>query len=300
VVVVTIAYHYPTALADLKRYSAQFGLPVPNLTVVSLGSPPVNPGWNLEAALDLDMIHAMAPDARLVLVEAASNSVDSMMAAVDVGRAYAQKAGGGQVNGSWGSNEFSQEASFDSHFVGTNVVYFFSSGDNVAPSWPAVSSRVVAVGGTSTPRSATTGLYIGFETTWTQAGVGSSAYIARPSFQNGIAAKIGSRRAIPDVSADANPATGVWVHYNNGWYIVGGTSVSSPMVAGMVNRARKFRANSQAQNAFMYANVGTTAYHDVHLGKCGIGLNYATTVGAKAAAWDFCTGIGSPRGAAGL
>ena len=73
------------------------------------------------------------------------------------------------------------------------------------------------------------------------------------------------------------------------------------MVAGMVNRARKFRANSQAQNAFMYANVGTAAFfHDVGRGRCGTALKYTATVGAKAAAWDRCTGIGSPKGAAGL
>lgn len=301
VVVVTVAYHYPTALADLTRYSNRFGLPLPNLTVVPLGATQVDANWNLEAALDLQMVHALAPSARLILVEAPSNSLNAMMAAIDTARSYALQAGGGQINGSWGTNEFSAEAAFDSHFVGHKVVYFFSSGDSISTSWPAASSKVVAVGGTSTPRDAVTGLYANYETTWTSAGVGLSAYVPRPSFQDGLTAKVGTRRALPDISADANPATGVWVYYNGGWYVLGGTSVASPMIAGMVNRAGRFLESSAAQNTFMYSHVGdATTYHDVRRGRCGPGGGWAALAGVGAAAWDRCTGIGSPRGGRGL
>ena len=123
------AFHYPTALTDLQTFSAQFGLKAPNLTVVfASGVKPVQDptgGWELEAALDLQWAHAMAPDARLFLVEAASDSFSDLLAAERVAGNLVAGAGGGEVSNSWGSNEFSGETSLDFEFhITAGVVYF--------------------------------------------------------------------------------------------------------------------------------------------------------------------------------
>ena len=112
--------------------------------------------WELEEALDIEYAHAMAPNATLYLVEAASDSLSSLLAAVDKASQLVAKAGGGQVSMSWGSAEFSGQTSFDLHFLTQNVVYFASSGDSPGTSWPATSANVVAVGGVSISRSMST------------------------------------------------------------------------------------------------------------------------------------------------
>ena len=127
----------PSALADLQLFSKQFGLPVPtpsNFQVVFASGvqPARDLGWELEEALDIEYAHAMAPNATLYLVEAASDSLSSLLAAVDKASQLVAKAGGGQVSMSWGSAEFSGQTSFDSHFLTQNVVYFASSGDSQA------------------------------------------------------------------------------------------------------------------------------------------------------------------------
>jgi kumamolisin len=130
-VAVVDAYDNPTALADLQAYSAQFGLPAPNLTVIyATGVQPAgNTGWGLEAALDVDMVHAMAPNAQIFLVEAASNSNADLLAAEGVATFYVNGAGGGEISNSWGESEFSTESNYDSSFVGGGIVYLASTGD---------------------------------------------------------------------------------------------------------------------------------------------------------------------------
>src|SRR5262249_5204293 len=130
-IAVVVAFHDPTALQDLQTFSTQFGLKAPNLTVVfANGVKPVQDpsgGWELEAALDLEWSHAMAPDAKLFLVEARSNSLSDLMAAETVAGNRVASAGGGEVTNSWGSDEFAGETSFDSKFTTPGVVYFASS-----------------------------------------------------------------------------------------------------------------------------------------------------------------------------
>jgi kumamolisin len=152
------AYHYPNALADLTRYSVQFGLPAPTSStfqvVYASGSqPPRNLGWELEEALDIQMAHAMAPNAKIYLVEAASNSLSALLVAVDRAAQLVAAAGGGEVSMSWGSPEFSSETSYDNHFQKAGVVFFASTGDAPGVEWPSASSNVVAVGGTSLSRA---------------------------------------------------------------------------------------------------------------------------------------------------
>jgi len=152
-IAVVDAFHYPTALTDLRTFSAQFGLKAPNLTVVfASGTKPAQDpsgGWELEAALDLEWAHAMAPDAKLFLVEARSNSFSDLLAAERVAGNLVASAGGGEVSNSWGGDEFATETSFDSTFTAPGVVYFASSGDQPGVQYPAASPNVVAAGGTT-------------------------------------------------------------------------------------------------------------------------------------------------------
>jgi kumamolisin len=298
------AYHYPTAISDLAVFSAQFGLAAPtnaNFQVVYANGrqPRVNADWNVEAALDIQWAHAMAPQAKIYLVEAASSSFADLLYAVSVANSLVKSAGGGQVSMSWGGSEFAAESFYDGYFTQSGVVYFASSGDNPGVIWPAASRSVVSVGGTSLSRNPNTGTFQG-ELAWQSGGGGTSLYEPLPSFQNGVPAIPQTRRATPDVAADADPSTGVWVYASPNWYIVGGTSVSAPVWAGIVNSAGRFSKTSQDELAAIYANLGTAFYpsnfRDIAAGSgsCGPNQGYLTAAG-----WDFCTGLGSPLGKSG-
>src|SRR5262249_15136903 len=116
------AFHYPTAMSDLQIFSAQFGLPLPTNTnfqvVYASGTQPTADAvWGLEAALDIQWAHAMAPQAKIYLVEAASNSFADLLTAVSVASNYVAAAGGGEVSMSWGGSEFSFERFYDGYFT---------------------------------------------------------------------------------------------------------------------------------------------------------------------------------------
>src|SRR5271165_521139 len=113
------AYDAPNAASDLAKFSTQFGLPAASFQVVyaSGTKPAYNMGWEFEESLDVQWAHAMAPSAKIVLVEAASNSFADLLTAEDVASSLVNAAGGGEVSNSWGGGEFQGENSYDSHFV---------------------------------------------------------------------------------------------------------------------------------------------------------------------------------------
>src|SRR5580692_11976199 len=124
----------PTAAADLAIFSAQFGLPHANLTVTYLTGtePGLDPtgGFHLETALDLQWAHAMAPQAKLFLIEAPDNGLGNLFSAAQLGASLVAAAGGGEVSMSFGTGEFGLETDFDPFFVFPGVVFFASSGDS--------------------------------------------------------------------------------------------------------------------------------------------------------------------------
>jgi kumamolisin len=293
------AYHYPTALSDLRVFSAQFGLPLPTSATFELvfaggRQPPVDPDWNIEEALDIEWAHATAPAAKVYLVEAASANYSDLFTAVVVANSLVHAAGGGEVSISWGGSEFPGETSYDHYFSQAGIVYFAAAGDGPGPIWPSTSVNVVSVGGTSVSRNPTTGAFQR-ELAWQSGGGGPSAYEPRPSYQNGISAVVKARRGSPDVAADADPTTGVWVYDSPYWYIAGGTSVSTPVWAGIVNAAGGFSAATRSELATIYANGANAAdFTGIAAGSCGPNEGYLA-VGS----WDFCTGLGSPLGKRG-
>ncbi len=307
------AFDYATAANDLSVFSSQFGLPaMPDCgsngnvapcfkKVFATGSKPAaNCGWGQEAALDIEWAHAMAPNARIVLVEAASNSFTDLFNAVDVATAQVTTGGGkGEVSMSWSGGEFSTESSNDGHFSGsasTNVVYFASSGDTGGVNgYPSVSPFVVSAGGTTIHRSG--GVFTG-ETAWSGSGGGPSAFELKPSYQVGVANTDSTKRSAPDFSFDADPNSGVSVYDStrcqglSGWLVFGGTSVSSPSLAGIVNSAGSFASGSQSELGTIYANrANTSDFRDIISGTAG-------SFSAKAG-YDFVTGVGSDLGLSG-
>src|SRR5271157_1323621 len=289
------AYDDPGAAKDLAKFSKQFGLPPANFQVVFAdGTRPYNdPGWEIEESLDVQWAHAMAPNAKLYLVEAASNSFYDLFTAETVAASIVANDGGGVISNSWGGSEFNGETAFDSFFTYPGVVYFASTGDGPGVIYPSASPYVVAVGGTTLSRNASTGAYI-FESAWNSTGGGLSQYEAVPSYQKGVANVVGTQRGVPDVSAAADPNSGLWVRDsgNGGWYIVGGTSASSPIWAGIVSAAGTNLGSTAAELKTIYMNRGNKLdFNDIKSGVCGPWNGNLTQPG-----YDLCTGVGSPLG----
>jgi kumamolisin len=311
VIAIVDAFDDPNAATDLAIFSSQFGLPAGNFSKVFASGlkPPQDPtgGWELEASLDIEWAHAMAPSARIILVEAASNSLSNLLAAETVAANLVAAGGGGEVSNSWGGGEFSSEASFDNRFVKSGVVFFASTGDSPGTEWPGVSPNVVAAGGTTISRNPSSLAFI-TERPWAETGGGRSVFESIPTYQTSIASIVGSSRGVPDVSFDADPETGAWVFDSTpvggstsgccgvrGWWIVGGTSLSSPALAGIVNSAGHFATSSDSELSTIYSNLGNPAdFHDIAIDYCGPFAGLSGKTG-----WDFCTGVGSIQGKVG-
>ncbi len=287
------AYDDPAAENDLNVFSQQYGLPACTTAngcfkkVNQTGGtryPRFNAGWALEISLDIQWAHAIAPGAKILLVEASSNSFSNLLAAEDYAKTHAQ-----YVSNSWGGSEFSGETAYDSHFSQSGVSFFVSSGDLGEPAeYPSASPNVISVGGTTLHWSGSS--FTG-ETGWSGSGGGCSVYetgaIGQLEFSQYGQVNCGTKRATPDVSLDADPASGVSVYDSagyqgqKGWFTVGGTSASSPMWA-----ARAAVAGAVVNSAYVYGSSIT--YRDITSGNNGA----SCLVG-----YDLVTGRGSWVGA---
>jgi kumamolisin len=303
VIAIVDAFDAPAIKSDLDTFSKRFGLPPANFDVVFASGmrPPNDKGWEIEISLDVEWAHAMAPNAKLILVEANSNCYNDLLAALDAASELVASQGGGEVSLSWGGSEFATETNYDAHFSKPGVVYFVATGDVPGVSYPAMSPNVVAVAGTSVNRNSETGEFIG-ETPWKNTGGGPSAFERRPAYQNGISGIVGHARGVADVAAIADPSNGgVWIYdsqnvnarSNEGWLAVGGTSAATPIVAGIANNAGRFAMSSADELAYIYSHA--TSFTDIRTGTCGpVGI-YAAVVG-----WDYCTGVGTPNSKSGF
>ena len=321
VIAIVDAYDYPTAASDFNTFSTTFGLPTTGCdgtpadsclkVVYAAGSKPkANCGWAQEEALDIEWSHAMAPNAQIILVEAASNSNTNLMDAVQVASGLVANAGGGEVSMSWGSSEFSTEDTFDSYFTGAGVAYFASSGDSGGKViWPSASPNVISAGGTTVNRGSN-GNFTD-ETTWSSAGGGPSAYEPVPSYQSAIYSLsqiLGNSRGTPDFSFDANPASGVSVYDStscqglSGWLVFGGTSVAAPSLSGIVNLSGNFSGNNGVQNVLYqnYSSVSATGTSSPYTGDFFDVTSGSAGTYPAGYDWDFATGIGSDRGLTGM
>ncbi len=296
------AFDNPNALADLNYFSAQFGLPqlVNGQNFIKLtpqGQPKANANWITEESLDVQWAHAIAPNARIMLVEAVNSSFGNLLGAVDA----AVKNGAQVVSMSWAEKELSTEATFDAHFNHAGVTFFAASGDSGSGVlYPAASPYVVATGGTQLPLD-TNGNRTGPEVGWKGSGGGVSAYEAEPAYQvsYGIA-NTGGKRGNPDVAYNASQTTGYPIYDSTGilglkgWFKVGGTSAASPQWAALVALADQGRATPLSSNDLtnmpVYdaaaASVYAANYTDITSGSNG---GFSAGPG-----YDFVTGLGSP------
>ncbi|GAA4629647.1 hypothetical protein GCM10023196_051820 [Actinoallomurus vinaceus] len=290
------AYDDPNAEADLAVYRSQYGLP-PCTTANGCfrkvdqnggnALPTPDAGWAAEESLDLDMASAICPSCKLLLVEATAPFLTDLGTAVNT----AVRMGAKYVSNSYGGAELSNAPSLDAtYFDHPGVAITASSGDDgYHVEYPAASRFVTAVGGTSLSRAS--GARGWSEAAWSGSGSGCTAYIAKPAWQSdGGCAK----RTVADVSAVADPATGVAVYdtyQSGGWQVYGGTSASAPIVAGVYALA----GPPPAQNypaSFPYQHPA--ALFDVASGRNGTCTPaYLCTAGAG---YDGPTGLGTPNG----
>lgn len=289
------AYDAPTIESDLAVFSSQYGLPACTTANGCFEKHKMSSrissdsGWALETSLDVEWAHAIAPDARILLVEARSSSLTNLLAAVDYARNRADVVA---VSMSWGASEFSSEASYDPYFTSAyGAAFFASSGDNgTGTIWPSVSANVVAVGGTSLSFNPDGSLAA--ETAWSGSGGGVSLYLPLPSFQAAYGLTYAGR-AVPDVSYDADPASGFSVYDSTryqgqkGWFRVGGTSAGAPQWAAIQ------ALSLTCSNPHFYQDAAASPasyFRDVASGTNGAcGADCTASAG-----YDLVTGLGSP------
>ncbi|MGW2491179.1 S53 family peptidase [Streptomyces sp. NPDC001606] len=301
------AYDDPNAEADLAKYRSSYGLSsctTANGCFTKVGQtgsttslPTADSGWAQEESLDLDMASAVCPNCNIMLVEAKSASMTNLGTAVN----EAVKLGATFVSNSYGGSESSSDSTYDSSYYNhPGVAITVSAGDEgYGAEYPAASKYVTAVGGTALSTSSTSRGWT--EKVWNTSstegtGSGCSAYDAKPSWQTDTGC---AKRTIADVSAVADPATGVAVYdsygVTAGWYTFGGTSASAPIIAGVYALAGTPSSGSYPAE-FPYAAAGTSALNDVTSGSngsCSAGASYLCTARSG---YDGPTGWGTPEG----
>lgn len=327
------AYHDPNIVAELNAFNAKFGLPgctvksiatnatlplpaasktegcvfsvvynTPSATMTST-APAFESGWATEIALDVQWAHATAPLARIILIEAPDASINSLLGGIKLANAM----GPGAVSMSFGTTEGTWTSSVDTAFTGTGMTYLAATGDwGTQVSWPSVSPRVVAVGGTSLSY---TGSGSRTEVGWSSTGGGISLYTPTPTYQANTVPGMGNmvRRAVADVGFNANPSTGQFVAVMQpgssavSWVSAGGTSLSTPQWAGLVAVANALRAQSGAAalgtpHAVLYGTIGSTpgtyasAFSDIQSGSNG-----SCPICSAKTGYDGLTGLGTPN-----
>jgi subtilase family serine protease len=290
------AYDDPNAEKDLGIYRSTFHLPACTTSngcfkkVDQSGGkqyPQASSSWAGEISLDLDMVSAIAPNSHILLVEATSSAFDDLGRAVDT----AVRLGATEVSNSYGSKENAQDASAMAHYYDhPGVAITVSAGDSgYGVQLPAAYSTVIAVGGTTLSHAKNARGWT--ESAWSGSGSGCSQYINKPAWQkdNGC-----QKRSVADVSAVADPDTGVAVYdtyenYGTDWTIYGGTSASAPIIAGVYALA----GNAAKINAsYLYSHAANlNAVTEGSNGNCSV--SYLCNAGSG---YNGPTGLGTPRG----
>ncbi|OIJ97666.1 S53 family peptidase [Streptomyces monashensis] len=303
-VAIVDAYDDPNAESDLATYRSQYGLPACTSgsgcfsKVGQDGSssnlPTADSGWAGEESLDLDMVSAVCPNCNILLVEASSASEADLGTAVN----EAVKLGAKFVSNSYGGAESSSDTTYDSSYYNhPGVAITASAGDSAyGAEYPAASQYVTAVGGTALSKDSSSRGWS--ESVWHTSstegtGSGCSANDPKPSWQTDSGC---SNRMIADVSAVADPATGVSVYDTyqaSGWNTYGGTSASSPIIASVYALAGT-PGSGDYPAQYPYNAAGTSALNDVTSGSNGTcSTSYFCTAGPG---YDGPTGWGTPEG----
>lgn len=313
-VAIVDAYDDPNAESDLAIYRSAFGLPActsgngcftkraqDGSTTYPIG----DSGWAGEISLDVDMVSAICPNCKILLVEANSSGFSDLLTAEN----EAVVLGATEISNSWGGSEDHSENALEVYFNHPGVPITASTGDDAFPagvSYPASSAFVTAVGGTnlvaaSNSRGWSESAWGNIDSTGSVSGTGSgcSKYIPKPTWQHDTGCTM---RMTSDVSAVADPNTAVWTYdtyQSSGWGRVGGTSASSPIIASVY--AISGNASSVIAGSFPYAHTGslfdvTTGNNDPKDLTCGGAAAYFCNAEVG---YDGPTGLGTPNGATG-
>lgn len=296
---IVVAMNNPNAASDLAVYRSTMGLPACTTASGCLrfaaegGSstlPAGDQSWGEEMSVDLDMASAICPHCNLLVVEANSSNIEDLTTSVST----AISLGATVVSNSYTTPETSATAADNEKWNHPGVPIVAGAGDSgYGVGWPASSSYVTAVGGT-TLVPILDGIAV-LETAWSDTGSGCSGYIAKPSWQHDSLCK---KRTVNDVSAIANPVPGVAVYdtyftssSDRGWNVFGGTSVATPIVAGMYALAGNGKSVNSAQGLY---SASSSSLNNIILGANGLCLTYLCTSGLG---YSGPTGLGSPNGA---
>ncbi|MGE5335331.1 MAG: hypothetical protein ACM3N4_11570 [Nitrososphaerota archaeon] len=304
-VAIVDAYDDPNAEADLAAYREHYGLPActsangcftkVNQKGQTTNLPAPSPDWGLEISLDLDAVSSACPSCKILLVEANSSSLLDLLPAAFT----AQQLGADAISNSYGSRgEFSGEQYLERYYRDMHVPFVVSTGDfgygNGAMligsiAYPAASQFAIAVGGTSLTRSDNQRGWS--ESAWAGATSGCSAYIHKPGWQKD---NLCSMRTVADVSAVADPKTGLAVYDTfgyNGWLQVGGTSLSAPIIASIYAMAGNGSTLHYASDLYSQ----TSGLYDVTSGANGTNCS-GTYLCTAVPGYDGPTGWGTPNG----
>jgi subtilase family serine protease len=340
-----VSFGSPTLQQDMDIFDQQFGLPPITIKVLSpIGTVPFNPtskdmnGWAGETELDVQIMHAIAPDANIVVLTSPVSEVEGISGLpqfLQLEQYAIQNHLGTIISQSWGASEVTLKDSvgqqeiqkWDAFYkqatTQQGITFFGSSGDNGATdytdanatilsktpttSFPTDEPWVTSTGGTSLNRTGSTSFS---ETAWNNNGNGSSgggfsSFFATPSYQQTLPASVQSelnhRRGVPDVSADADPNTGLAFYMGGGWQLTGGTSASAPLWAAIAAIANQVAGHALGFiNPALYKLALSSTYsqdfHDIVVGNNSVDVNGVLVQGYSAVpGWDPVTGLGTPN-----
>jgi hypothetical protein len=341
-VAIVDAYGDPDAIADLDVFRATDGLPAishsacapstiashsggepcmveTTQTGATTGLPGPN-GWDVEESLDLDAVSSMCPNCNILFIEASGTG----NTALQTGDEEALKLGVKLISNSFGAIHSSGDsgawtAALDSTGDASGAELFASTGDDGAyvdegytgsstpedTQYPAAEPYVTAVGGTEL------GTFAGArgvgETAWSGAGAGCDTFDAQPAWQASVGTGC-SGRAVSDVSADADPDSGLNIYdtySGGGWQVIGGTSLSAPLTAAFT-AVTAANADSSADShgllSGQWAYADASELNDITSGSDGSDCTGSASYNASQicnarSGWDGPTGVGSISGA---
>ncbi len=339
-VVDIVSFGSPTLQQDMDIFDQKFGLPPITIQVISpIGTVPFDPsnkdmtGWASETELDVQIIHAIAPGANIVVLTSPVSETEGTIGLpqfLELEQYTISHHLGNIISQSWGASEVTLKDSAGQQEIQTwdafykqattqqGITFFGSSGDNGATdytdlkatqlstspttSFPTDEPWVTSTGGTSLQRAQTGSSFS--ETAWDQSGGGFSSFFPTPSFQQSLPASdqqlLNHRRGVPDVAADANPDTGLAI-YSGGWQLGGGTSASAPLWAAIMAITNQVAGHPLGFiNPALYKLATSSTYardfHDITAGNNSTNVNGTVVPGQDATpGWDPITGLGSPN-----
>lgn len=291
-IAIIIAYHNPRLKTDMDYFSSRFNLPKCNLRIYNLGRNTFNSNWAVESTLDVQWSFAMNPNANFILVEARSNNFNDMAAAIK----FANKLNPDIVSMSWGQHDLGNLPSWKNICNNKNTCYLAASGDSNILGFPSVTPNVMSIGGTSLILDNNNTILL--EKPWSLSGSGFSKSFSKPNYQPILSSNNSNKRMGPDICSIGDPKTGVLIVANKKPYRIGGTSLASPVIAGMISLAIQNRLNNKKSHLTTIPNLSNSiqpllynnsiyneCFNDIITGSSG--TNTATN------GFDLATGLGS-------